>query len=236
MFDNFAGGQATMTYLADLLVEKYPKGDIVIGMITLPSNEGWDAREHGAKAVLVQDKYSRIKVKYEWPWDSTGAVTPTNTISSWMAADTAKDIKAIWCAWDGAAFEGLTVTSETRPEIMYTGSDGGKQCFETMAVKPDQFVATVAESVFSMPNQLVDYAMTSIAGKRIPRIVMAPGFLITSNMITDINSIKDEKTEIGGKSLTAWELLLDYDLTGYTDAINAILKDNRKTSVWTPGV
>ncbi len=236
MFDNFSGGQATMTYLADLLLEKYPEGDVVIGMITLPSNEGWDAREHGAKAVLAQEKYSRIKVEYEWPWDSTGAVTPTNTISSWIAADTNKELKAIWCAWDGAVFEGLTVTSEARPEILYTGSDGGEQCFETMVANPDQFVATIAESVWSMPNQLVDYAIASMEGNRIPRIVMAPGFLITTEMIQDVDAVKEENAQVGDKTLSAWELLLDYDLTGYTEALNTILEQNGKVTTWIPSV
>lgn len=236
MFDNYAGGKATMQYLAEKLIKKYPTGDIVIGMITLPCNEGWDAREHGADYILSQEKYSRVKVKYEWPWDSTGAVTPKDTISSWMAADTNKEIKAIWCAWDGAVFEGLNVTGESRPEIMYTGSDGGEQCFSMMQQYPDQFVMTLAESVFAMPNQLVDYAFAAINGDRIPRIVMAPGYGITSEMISDIFSIKDKTTTINGATKTAWELVLDYDLPGYTDALNVLLKDNGKTTEWIPSV
>lgn len=236
MFDNFSGGKVTMQHLADTLLAKYPTGDIKIGMITLPSNEGWDAREHGAKNILAQEKYSRIKVVQEWPWDSTGAVTPTATISSWMAADTNKEIKAIWCAWDGAVFEGLVVTAKTRPEILYTGSDGGKQCFELMRDNPDQFLATIAESIFAMPNQLVDYAVSAVAGKRVPRIVMAPGYLITNEMIKDVAAIADYKITIGGKTLTAWEVLLDYDLAGYTDALNVALKDNGKTTTWIPNV
>lgn len=236
MFDNYAGGKATMEYLADRLIEQYPEGDIVIGMITLPSNEGWDAREHGAKYVLSQEKYSRIKVKYEWPWDSTGAVTPTDTISSWMAADTAKEIKAIWCAWDGAAFEGLAVTAATRPEIIYTGSDGGEECFKKMQQYPDQFVMTLAESVYAMPTQLVGYAIDSLNGKRVPRIVMSPGYGITSDMILDVYDIQDKTATVDGQTKTAWELVLDYDLPGYTDALNQVLADNGKTSIWEPTI
>ncbi len=238
MFDNYAGGRETMRVLADTLIEKYPEGDIVIGMITLPSNDAWDMREHGADYLLSSDeKYSRIKVEYEWPWDSTGAVTPTQTISSWMSADTENEIKAIWCAWDGAVFEGLTVTGETRPEIIYTGSDGGEQCFNEMNTYPEQFVATLGESVWAMPNQLVDYAMTYVNGGKIPRLVMVPGYLITSEMITDIKDIENEDVTVpGGETVSAWQALLDYDLTGYTDALNVTLDESGKTTTWIPSV
>jgi ribose transport system substrate-binding protein len=236
MFDNYAGGKATMEYLANRLIEEYPTGDIVIGMITLPSNEGWDAREHGAKYVLSNDKYSRIKVKYVWPWDSTGAVTPTSTISSWMAADTNKEIKAIWCAWDGAAFEGLAVTAKTRPEIMYTGSDGGEECYKKMQQYPDQFVMTLAESVYAMPKQLFGYAQDSLNGERIPRIVMSPGYAISSDMVLNVFEIKDEEVTVGSKTMTAWECLLDYDLPGYTDALNEVLIENNLPGNWIPSI
>jgi ribose transport system substrate-binding protein len=236
MFDNYAGGKATMEYLGDYLIKTYPTGDIIIGMITLPSNEGWDAREHGAKYVLSQEKYSRIKVGYEWPWDSTGAVTPTNTISSWMAADTAKAIKAIWCAWDGAAFEGLVVTAQTRPEIVYTGSDGGEECYKKMQQYPKQFIMTLGESVFAMPTQLVGYAMTSLKGGRVPRIVMSAGYGITSQMILDVFSIQNEEGTVNGQTKTAWQLALDYDLPGYTDALNVVLARKKLPAVWIPQI
>lgn len=187
MFDNYAGGKCTMQYLADRLIAQYPEGDIIIGMITLPSNEGWDAREHGAK-----------------------------------------EIKAIWCAWDGAAFEGLAVTASTRPEIVYTGSDGGEECYKKMQQYPDQFVMTLAESVYEMPTTFVGYAMTSMNGGRIPRIVMSQGYAITSDMIMDVYEIKDKTGTVDGQELTAWQLALDYDLPGYTDALNAVLEENGK--------
>jgi ribose transport system substrate-binding protein len=236
MFDNYAGGMATMQYLGDYLLSTYPTGDIIIGMITLPSNEGWDAREHGAKYILAQDRYSRIKVGYEWPWDSTGAVTPTQTISSWMAADTARAIKAIWCAWDGAAFEGLVVTAQTRPEIVYTGSDGGEECYNKMQQYPNQFIMTLGESVYAMPTQLVGYALTSLKGGRVPRIVMSAGYGITSKMILDVFSIRNETGTVNGQTKTAWELTVDYDLPGYTDALNLILERRGLPAVWIPQI
>lgn len=237
MFDNYSGGYETMKILADTLLEEYPEGDIVIGMITLPSNDAWDMREHGADALLASDeKYDRIVVEYEWPWDSTGAVTPTSTISSWIAADTDKELVGIWCAWDGAAFEGLVVTAEARPEILYTGSDGGEQCFETMVAYPDQFIATLGESVWAMPNQLVDYAMTYLNGGTVPRLVMVEGYLITSDMIVDAYSVADEEVTVSGTTTTVWDAVINYDLTGYTSALNEVLEANGLDTFWIPAV
>lgn len=234
MFDNFAGGYETMKILADTLIETYPDAEeIEIGMITLPSNDAWAMREYGADSLLASDsKYDVITVKYEWPWDSTGAVTPTNTISSWIAADTSKNLKGIWCAWDGAAFEGLVVTATDRPEILYVGSDGGEDCFNMMLTYPDQFIATLGESVWAMPSSLVDYAMTYLNGGGVPRLVIVPGYLITSEMIENVDAIKDQTTTVNGVTMTAWELLLDYDLTGYTDALNDLLVANGYAADW----
>ncbi len=232
-FDNYAGGVATMTALADALLEKYPgTEDIEIAMIDLPSNEGWDARGHGAKWVLSQEKYSRIVVTKTWSWDSTGAVTPRNAIDSFLASDPDNKLKAIWAAWDGAVFEGLEATGALRPEIMYTGSDGGEQCFEKMLAYPDQFVATVGESVYAMPTQLVGYAIDYLAGDRVPRIVMAPGFMITSEMIVEADSIRDYEVD----GISVWQLVLDYDLPGYIDKINQALEENDLETRWIPEV
>jgi ribose transport system substrate-binding protein len=236
LFDNYAGGKATMKFLADILLEKYPAGEIVIGMITLPSNEGWDAREHGARFILSQEKYSRIKVQYEWPWDSTGAVTPTQTISSWLEADTAGTLKAIWCAWDGAVFEGLALSASARPDILYAGSDGGEDCYKKMQQYPEQFFVSLGESVFAMPTLLSSYAMSSLDGKRVPRLVMVPGYVINSKMILDVYSIRDKTILAEGQTKTAWQLLLDYDLPGYTEALNEVLAKNGLDPAWVPGI
>ncbi len=228
-FDNYAGGMFTMQLLADKLLEKYPgNDDIEIAMIDLPSNEGWDARGHGAKYVLSLPQYSRIKVKKTWSWDSTGQVTPRNAVDTFLSSDPDKKLKAIWCAWDGAVFEGLEATATARPEIIYTGSDGGRQCFEKMAAYPDQFVMTVGESVYSMPEMLVNYAMDFQGGNRVPRIVMAPGFGITGDMIREAYEIKDYTVD----GITVWDLVCDYDLPGYVDKINKALADNNKTTRW----
>jgi ABC-type sugar transport system substrate-binding protein len=234
MFDNYASGCAAMCRLGDLLLEKYPAGDITIGMITLPMNEGWDAREHGAKFILSQKKYERIKVKYEWPWDAAGKITTAATVESWLAADTAKELRAIWCAWDGAVFDGLSVSAASRPDIVYTGSDGGEEAYNKMLQYPDQFVITVGESVFAMPSQLTRYALAWLEGKRVPRLVMVPGYLITAKMVLDASSIRDKPGTIEDK--TVWQLMLNYDLPGYTGALNAVLAANGLPPAWIPGI
>lgn len=232
-YDNYAGGVFTMTALCDYLLKTYPgTEELEIAFIDLPSNEGWDARGHGAKWVLEQPQYSRIKVTKTWSWDSTGAVTPRNAIDSFLTADPEKKLKAIWCAWDGAVFEGLEATATARPEIVYVGSDGGKQCFEKMAAYPDQFMMTVGESVYAMPEQLVGYAMDVIEGGRVPRIVMAPAYAITGEMIRDAYSIKDYAVD--GK--TVWDMVCDYDLPGYVTLINQGLKENNLTNFWTADI
>jgi ABC-type sugar transport system substrate-binding protein len=238
MFDNYASGCATMRFLGDLLLSKFQSssGDINIGMITLPMNEGWDAREHGAKSILAQEKYARIKVKYEWPWDATGKVTVTQTVKKWIENDGAKSLAAIWCAWDGAVFEALEVTVPARPDIVYTGSDGGEDAYKKMLQYPANFVMTVGESVYAMPAQLTDYAVAWLSGKRVPRLVMVPGYAITPEMVSDVHSIKDKKGKAAGAEKTAWEFLLDYDLPGYTAALNEILAAAGKKPAWVAGM
>jgi ribose transport system substrate-binding protein len=223
-FDNYAGGMFTMTLLGNKLNELYPTGDIEIALITLSANEGWDAREHGARYILSQPEYSRIKVTKEWPWDSTGAVTPRNAVDNFLAADPDKKLRAIWCAWDGAVFEGLEATASARPEILYTGSDGGRECFEKMAAYPDQFLMTVGESVYAMPELLVTYAMNFKNGQRVPRVVMIPGYGITSDLVRTIDSIRNYKVD----GISMWDLLCDYDMPGYVDKINRGLMENDK--------
>ena len=234
LFDNYACGQETMTYLCDTLQAKYGAEDTIkIGMIMLPSNESWHQRDLGALDVLNMEKYANIELAYEWAWDSTGAVTPSATISTWLASDSNQELRAIWCAWDGAAFEGLVLTGETRPEILYTGCDGGEECWNYMLNYPDSFVVSAGESIYSMPRSLVDYAYRYGEGETIPRLVLVPGYAVSSGMIQAIDSIRDYKA--GG--LTAWELLLNYDLPGYVDMLNQALTDNGLADyLWVPSI
>ena len=105
-----------------------------------------------------------------------------------------------------------------------------------MAQYPDQFIMTLAESVFAMPNQLFGYAMDIEAGKRVPRIVMSPGYAITSDMVLDVMSIKDATVKTPTGNVTAYQAMLDYDLPGYTDALNVTLQENGLDTIWVPTV
>ncbi len=234
LFDNYACGKTTMTTLCDKLQEQYGTTDAIkIGMIMLPSNESWHQRDLGALDVLAQEKYQNIEVAYDWAWDSTGAVTPSATISTWLAADTNKELRAIWCAWDGAAFEGLVLTGESRPEILYTGCDGGEECWNYMINYPQSFLMSAGENIYSMPRSLVQYAISYNEGNTAPRLVLVEGYAVTSEMINEVNSIRDYK--VGDK--TAWELLLNYDLPGNVDLLNQALTENGLTeNLWVPSI
>lgn len=68
LFDNYACGKTTMTYLLDTLQAKYGTEETIkIGMIELPSNESWHQRDLGARDVLEQEKYANIEVAYQCP-------------------------------------------------------------------------------------------------------------------------------------------------------------------------
>ncbi|MBE0696381.1 MAG: hypothetical protein IH586_05610, partial [Anaerolineaceae bacterium] len=224
----------TMNYLCERLQAKYGTTDTIkIGMIMLPSNESWHQRDLGAIDVVNQDKYANIEVAYQWAWDSTGAVTPSSTISTWLAADSNNELSAIWCAWDGAAFEGLVLTGETRPEIMYTGCDGGEECWGYMLNYPESFVMSAGESIYTMPRSLVDYAIRYEEGDTVPRLVLVPGFAVTSKMIQAVDSIRDITVE----GVTVWDLLLSYDIPGNVDKLNDALTENGLTdSLWIPAI
>jgi ribose transport system substrate-binding protein len=232
LFDNYAMGKTTMSFMCDTLQAKYGKtAPIKIGMIMLPSNESWHQRDLGALDTLALPKYENIKAVFNWSWDSTGAVTPSSTINTWLAADTNKELRGIWCAWDGAAFEGLVLTGETRPEIVYTGCDGGEECWNYMLNYPASFIMSAGENIYDMPRSLVDYAKNYNDGKTVPRLVLVPGYAVTSDMIKAVDSIRDYK--VNEKS--AWDLLLNYDLPGYVDLLNQALTENGLTDqLWVP--
>jgi ribose transport system substrate-binding protein len=112
------------------------------------------------------------------------------------------DLDAIWCAWDGAVFEGIqAVKAAGREEILFTGSDGGEHCFEVMKQSPN-FIGTVGESVYTMAYQCVFYAHQYLRGEAVPRVVMAPGIGITRQMILDVKVPQD------------WNGIGDYDIPG----------------------
>ncbi len=201
MFDNYKGGMWTMQQLVDRL-----GGKGKIAMIDLPSNEAWAIRSHGAEFVLKQ--YPEIEIVQRWSWDSTGAVTPRMAIDNMLTAcPNVGDLDAIWCAWDGAVFEGLEACQAAgRNEILFTGSDGGEHCFEVMKANPN-FIATCGESIYTMAALCVEYAVKYMNGEAVPRIVMVPSIGITNEMI--VNTPVPE----------GWKNIGDYDIPGNYDVL-----------------
>lgn len=84
---------------------------------------------------------------------------------------------------------------------------------------PNSFVMSAGESIYSMPRQLVQYAMSYNEGKTVPLLVLVEGYAVTGTMIGVVNSTRDYK--VGDK--TAWELLLSYNLPGNVDLLNPAL-------------
>lgn len=235
MFDNYKCGVTTMTALCDALQEKYGTDDeIKIAAVWLSANLSWHQRDLGALDVLAMDKYNNIKLAGEWDWDATGTVQVGEGIDSILNGDSDKEIKAIWCAWDGAAETGLDKTSAIagREETMFVGCDGGEDCWKYMLKFPDQFIMTAGENIITMPYTLVDYAMKD--NSMVPYLNLVQGYAVTSKMIVDVDSIRDKKPT--GCDLTAWELLADYDLPGYVDLLNQVLVENGLEPAWVPAI
>jgi hypothetical protein len=101
---------------------------------------------------------------------------------------------------------------------------------------PDRFGTSLGESVFAMPAQLTDYAIACLEGRRVPRLVMVPGYSISSKMILDVYSVRDKTGIVNDQTKTAWQLTLDYDLPGYADALNTILSANGLNPAWVPKI
>ena len=233
MFDNYKCGVTTMTALCNALQAKYGTTDeIKIAAVWLSANLSWHQRDLGALDVLAMAKYSNIKIAGEWDWDATGTVQVGEGIDSILNSDPNKEIKAIWCAWDGAAMTGIDKTSAVadRQETMFVGCDGGEDCWKYMLKYPNQFIMTAGENIITMPYTLVDYAMKDM--NMVPYLNLVQGYAVTSKMIQDVDSIRDLKPT--GSDLTAWQILTDYDLPGYIDLLNQVLTENGLTPAWVP--
>lgn len=235
MFDNYKCGVTTMTALCDALQAKYGTEDTIkVAAVWLGANLSWHQRDLGAVDVLAQEKYKNIELVAEWDWDATGTVQVGEGIDSILNADPNCEIKAIWCAWDGAAETGLDKTSAIagREETMFVGCDGGEDCWKYMLKYPNQFIMTAGENIITMPYTLVDYSMRDLA--QVPYLNLVQGYAVTSKMVTEIDSIRDVKPT--GCDLTAWEILADYDLPGYIDLLNQVLEENNCETRWVPAI
>jgi ribose transport system substrate-binding protein len=177
-FDFYGGGYWAMDYLCQKL-----DGRGKIGFIDLPSNVAWDLIGQGAKWALK--KYPNIEVVAKWSWDPTGATTPRQAIDNMLTKFPNKgDLDAIWCAWDGAAFEGVQAIKAVNREgeVLLVGCNGGHHCWEVMQASPS-FIATAAESVYQMAYLCVFYAHQFNRGEVVPYLVITPGIGVTRDML-----------------------------------------------------
>jgi ribose transport system substrate-binding protein len=176
--NNYGMGMYNMQWIMDKI-----GGKGKIGMVGLPNNETWDLRELGARYVLRN--YPDIQVVY-WPYDSTGAVTPRQAIENMITAN--PDVKAIWCAWDGAAMEGaIAAQAAGKGDILFTGIDGGQRAFEQIQLGQG-FQLTMAQSVYWMSYMDVFYADQYIKGNKTPRFVVAPVYAATKELLDKVPS------------------------------------------------
>ena len=177
MSNNYGIGAWAMRYICERL-----GGTGKVGMVNLPKNETWDLRTHGAKAVLRE--YPGIEVVAEWAYDSTGSVTPRQGVENMLTAHPAGGLDAIWCAWDDAATEGAhaIVDANRQDEIFTTGIDGGEYAFSMLEANP-VYALCMAQSHYYMAYESVRYAMDHLAGNAVPRLVIAPTFAVTAELL-----------------------------------------------------
>ncbi|HEY60771.1 MAG TPA: sugar ABC transporter substrate-binding protein [Anaerolineae bacterium] len=190
--NNYGMGVYTMSYIMEAL-----GGKGKVGMIGLPNNETWDLRELGARYVLRN--YPDIEIVY-WPYDATGAVTPRQAIENMLTANA--DMDAIWCSWDGAAMEGALAAEEAgRPEIIFTGIDGGERAFEQIQMG-GPFKLTMAQSIYWMSYMDVMYAKEYFAGNTAPRFVVSPVYAVDKAVLDAVSAGLDaNEYDIPGKEV-----------------------------------
>jgi len=191
--NNYGMGMYTMDYIAKAI-----GGTGKVGMIGLPNNETWDLRELGARYVLKN--HPNIELIY-WAYDSTGAVTPSQAVENILTAN--PDVKAIWCAWDGAAMEGaLAAEARNMNDVIFTGIDGGERAFQQIQTGKD-FKLSMAQSIYWMSYMDVMYAKDYLEGKKVPRYVVAPVYAATKEVLDAVAAgIKVADYDIPGMEVT----------------------------------
>ena len=187
VIDNYSGGYATMSYLAEKMGGK---GNV--GMIYLDSNESWHKRDLAALDVI--EKYPDIHIVAEWSWDSTGVITPRMGVDDMLAANpNAGDIDAIWAAWDGGCFEGIQACQAAgRTEIIFAGFDGGEEACN-MIINDPQFVVCNAPCIYNQGRTVVLNAIDYLNGKEVEPLIYADNAVLTEEDLSPIELEDGEK-------------------------------------------
>jgi ribose transport system substrate-binding protein len=193
MSNNFGMGDYTARYIAQQLKGK---GNVIA--VTLPINETWAERGFGMEWAFRN--YPDIKVVGVWPY-ADASMTPRQVVDALLTAH--KDVDALWCAWDGPAIEGTrAIIAAGRENILITGNDGGKQAFESIRASKTYDI-TMAQSFYEMTYLSVLYAHEHLAGRPVPRLVIAPTYPVTKAQLPQ-GPLPDEYDQPGGAEKLGW--------------------------------
>lgn len=198
--NNYGMGQVTMEYMAKRL-----GGKGKIGIMELPINEAWNARDFGRDDVLK--RYPDIEVVANWAFDPTGKTTPRSAADGFLSAH--PDLDAIWCAWDNAAMEaGLaTMAAGVADKVFTTGVDGGPAAFE-MIKTGGPFSFTCAQSFYVQAYDLLAFAHDYLDGKSVPRMVINPVFGVDKAMLDEAGDDAVNYDKVGGAEKLGWTRVL----------------------------
>lgn len=193
MSNNFGMGAYAAEYIAKQL-----GGKGKIARVSLPKNVTWDQRTRGFESVMRG--YPDIKVGAFWSYDFTAGVTPRQAMDKIIASH--PDLDAIWCAWDGAAVDGVAAAKAAdRPKMILTGIDGGSDAFKLIAAGT-QLKLTLAQAFYEMSHQAVFNAHQLKAGKKPPRLIITPSYAVLQPMLT--KGIPDDYDVTGRAAKLGW--------------------------------
>ena len=198
--NNYGMGQITMEYVAERL-----GGKGKIGVMELPINEAWGARDLGRRAVLT--KYPDIEIVASWAFDPTGKTTPRSAADGFLAAH--PDLDAIWCAWDNAAMEAsLAVLAAGRADTVFTtGTDGGPAAFEVLR-SGGPFSFTCAQSFYAQAYDLLGFAHQHLQGESVPRMVVNPVYAVDKELLDSSGPEADNYDKVGVAESLGWTRVL----------------------------
>jgi ribose transport system substrate-binding protein len=198
--DNFGMG----TYTADWIAKKLG-GKGKVATISLPQNETWDERTLGAKFAF--SRYPGIKIVANWSFALAGGATPGDAVGTILSQN--PDLDAVWCAWDGAGVAGADEAKKAgRNNVIFTSIDGGSQTF-TYLKSGTGLKLSMAQSFYEMAYLNVLYAHQLLAGQKVPRLVVAPVYAVTPDMLTkESMSVYDTYDQPGADQVLGWTRVL----------------------------
>lgn len=195
MSNQFGMGEYTMNWIAEQL-----GGTGKVATVRLPANETWDMRSHGMYAALRN--HPGIENTADWAFSLDFSTTPRQAVDNILTSN--PDIDAIWCAWDGAAVEGVLAAKAAGVDdkLIITGIDGGKQAFE-MIKAGSSLKMTMGQSLYEVCWLNVFYAHQFLAGNPVPRLIISPVYPVTQAELAGID-IPDDFDKPGRAAELGW--------------------------------